>query len=95
MVQPAHVSRGLDDSDDEIDRSALEGLDLMDQIAEIETMEVRSKLGLSQKVAKPKGLKAVQPNLAISQKPIAPRALNTFAHNIVGKKEKEEKLSED
>ena len=48
MAPPnAHVSRGLDSSDEEIDRSALEGLDLMDQIAEIETMEVRSKLGLS------------------------------------------------
>ena len=47
--------------------------------------EVRNKLGLSQKVAKPKGLGVSQvqgKNLGVSQKPTPKRALNTFAHNI-------------
>ena len=44
------------DSDDSDAGPPLEGQNLLDQIAEVEMREVRNKLGLSQKVAKPKGL---------------------------------------
>ena len=75
------------DSDDSDDGPPLEGLNLLDQIAEIEVREVKDRLGLSMKVPKPKKIEPSKTNLLASQKPIAPRGLNTF----VGDKIEEEK----